>query len=88
MLGVAVGAPTPDKPPGAEVFQVFNPAAQAGLTTGDVIVAVDGRTIASAPELNAALARFHPGDVVNVAWSADGSLVAHSAAITLARRGA
>jgi S1-C subfamily serine protease len=58
------------------------PAEQAGLAEGDVITAVDGRTIASADELSAALRSHAPGDEVQLDWvGADGQ--SHSAAVTL-----
>jgi S1-C subfamily serine protease len=38
------------------------PAAQAGLQTGDIVVAIDGQPIRSVPDLQAALAAHRPGD--------------------------
>jgi S1-C subfamily serine protease len=59
------------------------PAQKAGLSQGDVITAVNGRAVTSAPGLTEALGAYHPGDSVEVQW-VDPSGQAHSAAITLA----
>ena len=48
------------------------PAARAGLMSGDVIVAIDGRSVDSAAELEAALAKLSPGDTVTVTYLRDG----------------
>jgi S1-C subfamily serine protease len=45
-----------------------SPAAQAGLTGGAVIVAVNGQAVGSPDDLNRILARFHPGEVISVSW--------------------
>jgi S1-C subfamily serine protease len=44
------------------------PAAQAGLTGGSVITAVNGQSVASPDQLSGVLARFHPGDTISVTW--------------------
>ena len=70
--------------PGAYVEQVEagSPAGQAGITTGDTIVSVDGTTVSSSSDLGNALQGFKPGDVVTVGWvDADGAQ--HSASVTL-----
>ena len=59
------------------------PAQKAGLAQGDVITAVNGRAVTSAPGLPEVLGAYHPGDSVQVQW-VDPSGQAHSAAITLA----
>jgi S1-C subfamily serine protease len=59
------------------------PAQKAGLAQGDVITAVNGRAVTSAPGLTEVLGAYHPGDSVLVQW-VDPSGQAHSAAITLA----
>jgi S1-C subfamily serine protease len=74
-----------DTTDGAGVAGVLSggPAAQAGITAGDVITAVDGSTIGSADDLSTALAGHDPGDRVRVTWTtADGT--AQSATVTLA----
>ncbi len=56
---------------GAVVGLVENssPARAAGLRADDVIVAVDGADISSLTDLNAALDRRRPGDVVTLGWT-------------------
>jgi S1-C subfamily serine protease len=60
--------------PGAKVVQVVegSPAAQAGIELGDVIIAVDGREIDSASDLQATLAEFEPGRTVRLEVIRDG----------------
>jgi len=58
------------------------PAEGAGLVAGDVITALDGRSITSAADLSTALAGYDPGQQVTVTWT-DASGVSSSAAITL-----
>jgi S1-C subfamily serine protease len=44
-------------------------AAQAqGLAPGDVITSVDGRAVTTPGSLTGITARYHPGDVVSIAW--------------------
>jgi S1-C subfamily serine protease len=57
-------------------------AAQAGLSLGDTITAVDGKKVATADALVAQLADHEPGDSVKITWtSQDGA--SHEATITL-----
>jgi S1-C subfamily serine protease len=59
------------------------PAAVAGLTSGDVIVSIDGTVLTSGQALTEALAQHSPGDVVEfVVERSDGSDV--TVAVTLA----
>lgn len=53
---------------GAAITLVFpdNPAREAGLEQGDVIVRLGGRPVASAEDLTEALSGFDPGDEVDV----------------------
>jgi putative serine protease PepD len=53
---------------GAVVTQVVtgSPAAQAGLQAGDVVVAVDGRSVAGAADLVSAIRSHAPGDRVRL----------------------
>jgi S1-C subfamily serine protease len=44
------------------------PAAAAGLTGGDVILAINGRAVGAPTSLTSALAKYHPGDRVSVTW--------------------
>jgi S1-C subfamily serine protease len=45
-----------------------SPAAQAGLTTGDMIVSVDDQAVDSATALSSLLGTHHPGDNVTIGW--------------------
>ena len=58
----------PEDGAGVLVAQVLEdtPAAQAGLEEGDVIVAVDGRTIRSVRALRRRIARHDPGEKVEI----------------------
>src|SRR5579859_7890902 len=70
---------------GAVVQQAIpgTPAARAGITGGDVIVAAGGHRVSGPNGLQAALERFHPGNRVSVTW-ADQFGQTHSATVTLA----
>jgi S1-C subfamily serine protease len=59
------------------------PAQKAGLSQGDVIMAVNGQTVTSATALNSLLSTHHPGDTVQVRWL-DPSGQTHTANIKLA----
>jgi len=59
------------------------PANLAGLAAGDVITAVNGKSVTSAQALQSALGRHHPGDRVSVGWT-DQSGQSHSAKVQLA----
>lgn len=60
---------------GAVVVRVFNdsPAAAAGLQTGDVITAVNGRPIDSREAFSTATATVAPGQTIQLAIDRDGS---------------
>ncbi len=70
---------------GATVAGVLTgyPAARAGLAAGDVITAVDGRTVASAAALTGLLSAHHPGDTVRLHWL-DSAGHGHDVTVTLA----
>ena len=63
-----LGVSTEDDAQGAAVVAVADgsPAAAAGIQTGDVIVSIDNRAIASANDLVAAVHSHKPGDKVSV----------------------
>jgi len=63
--------------------QSGTPADTAGLVAGDVITAVDGKTIDSAATLSASLVTHHPGDTVRIQW-VDSSGQQQSANVQLA----
>jgi S1-C subfamily serine protease len=70
---------------GAAVEAVLQgtPAANAGLSAGDVITSIDGRSVSSPTALQAAMERHHPGDRVTIGYT-DQSGQSQSATITLA----
>ena len=70
---------------GAVVQQIVPnaPAAAAGITEGDVIIAAGGHTVTSPSGLQSALERFHPGDHVSITWT-DQFGQNHTATVTLA----
>jgi S1-C subfamily serine protease len=75
-LPAFLGVSMQDTPGGATVAGVVSgaPAANAGISAGDVITSVDGKDIASADALSSALAAYAPGDHVTVTWTGvDGS---------------
>jgi S1-C subfamily serine protease len=59
------------------------PAAQAGLTNGDVITSLDGQTVDSPSTLSALMVAHHPGDKVQIGW-VDSSGQSHTATVQLA----
>ena len=69
---------------GALICQVFpgTPADSAGLTSGDVITSINGKTVGSADTLTTVMAAAHPGDQLAISYvDANGSR--HSASATL-----
>ena len=57
-------------------------AANAGLTAGDVITSVDGKSVASATSLSTIMKNYSPGDKVKVGYT-DANGASHTATITL-----
>ena len=84
MLGISVLA-NANGTPGAVVNDVIanGKAAEAGITAGDVITALGGKTIDSSDALSTALDQHHPGDKVSVTWL-DQTGQQHTATIELA----
>jgi S1-C subfamily serine protease len=71
-LGVQISDPRPDAGvAGAVVVSVVagTPAEAAGLGAGDVITSLDGRAIASAADLQAAVLALTPGTPVAIEWT-------------------
>lgn len=59
-----------------------SPAEGAGLTAGDVITSVNGKSVDTAQALTAALSQAHPGDSVKIGWvNTDGTH--HTASVKL-----
>ena len=69
---------------GAAISSVVSGGAadQAGLAAGDVITAIDGRTVTSATDLSQDLAGDHPGQSIQITWT-DSSGASHTATATL-----
>lgn len=80
---------TPQLPAGVERGAVLmavvegGPAAQAGLKSGEVIVAVDGETLTSADQLKEYIAARSPGDEITLAVLSGGSTQTHDVQVTL-----
>jgi membrane-associated protease RseP (regulator of RpoE activity) len=60
---------------GAQITTVVSsgPAADAGLTRGDVITAIDGTKVTDVATLRSAIAGHQPGDSVKVTYTRDGA---------------
>jgi putative serine protease PepD len=84
-LGVSVTEAT-DGTAGAQLAEVRSgtPAAKAGLQAGDVLTAVDGQQVSSAPALQSAIDAKKPGDSVIVDYVRDGQ--SRSVTVTLGTR--
>jgi S1-C subfamily serine protease len=63
--------------------QAGTPAAKAGLAQGDVVTALDGKSVSSGTQIQQILVGKHPGDKVSIAWT-DTTGQSHTADITLA----
>jgi putative serine protease PepD len=72
-LGVQIGDASNGA--GAEVGKVVSgsPADKAGLQVGDVVTAIDGKTVESADDLTALVATYKPGDKATVTVTRNGS---------------
>jgi S1-C subfamily serine protease len=64
--------------------QSGSPADQAGITTGDTIVSVDGGAVSSSQDLSKALLDHAPGQTVSVGW-VDSAGSSHTASVQLAQ---
>jgi putative serine protease PepD len=64
--------------------QENTPAAKAGLKKGDVIIAVNGKSIATGDDLSRAIDAHKPGEKVSVTYKRGGS--EHTVTVTLATR--
>jgi S1-C subfamily serine protease len=62
--------------------QPGTPAAQAGLTEGDVITALNGTAVTSGTQISQALVPLHPGNKLSVTWI-DTSGQSHTTTLTL-----
>ena len=60
-----------------------SPAADAGLTDGDVITSLAGQPVTSASQIRTILGAYHPGDQVSISWT-DAYGQSQTATVTLA----
>jgi S1-C subfamily serine protease len=60
-----------------------SPAAQAGLSEGDVIDSINGHAVSSSSDIQSAIGQDHPGDKVSVVWT-DQYGQTHTSTMTLA----
>jgi S1-C subfamily serine protease len=60
-----------------------SPAAQAGLSEGDVIDSVNGQSVSSSSAIESVLEQQHPGDQVSISWT-DELGQTHTGTVTLA----
>ena len=60
-----------------------SPAANAGLSQGDVIDSINGHAVSSSSDIQSVIGQDHPGDKVSVVWT-DQSGQSHTSTITLA----
>ena len=59
-----------------------SPASQIGLQAGDVIVAIENKTVSSASDLASAIGSHHAGDHVQVSWTRNGNRQSATATLT------
>jgi S1-C subfamily serine protease len=83
-FGGGFGGYTPPVSSGALICEVYpgTPADSAGLTSGDVITAVNGQTVTSSDGLTSLMAGDHPGDTLTITY-VDTSGAKHQTNVTL-----
>jgi S1-C subfamily serine protease len=62
--------------------QAGTPAAAAGLSQGDVVTSLNGKSVTTGTDITNILVGEHPGDKVSIAWT-DTSGQSHTATLTL-----
>jgi S1-C subfamily serine protease len=82
MLGVQVEDATGGSGAAIVGVQDNSGSADVGIKEGDVIIAVDGKTITNGAALREPLSHMHPGDSVSVGWL-DSSNTRHDASVKL-----
>jgi S1-C subfamily serine protease len=60
-----------------------SPAANAGLTQGDVITALGGQSVATPEDISHVLVKYHPGQSISISW-VDQAGQSHTANVALA----
>jgi S1-C subfamily serine protease len=84
-LGVEVAGSSQQGSGGVTIAGALSgsPAANAGLTAGDVITSVAGTSVSTGTSIQQVLEGYHPGGKVSIAWT-DTSGQSHTATVTLA----
>jgi S1-C subfamily serine protease len=84
-LGVEIAGSSQQGSGGVTVAGALSgsPAANAGLTAGDVITSVAGQQVSSGTSIQQVLEGYHPGGKVSIAWT-DTYGQSHTATVTLA----
>ena len=84
-IGIEIARTSGQGVQGVEVAgaQSGTPAADAGLTQGDVITAIGGQSVTSGTQITEYLVARHPGDKVSLTWT-DAAGGSHTATVTLA----
>jgi S1-C subfamily serine protease len=83
-LGLEIAGTNQGSSQGVELAgtQSGTPAAEAGLGQGDVVTALDGKSVSTGTDITEILVGHHPGDKVSIAWTdVDGQ--SHTATLTL-----
>jgi putative serine protease PepD len=83
-LGVSIGANTNGTGAVIGTVRTGSPAAAAGVQSGDVVVAVNGKPVTGANELTAAIAALRPGDKTRLEVERGGTTV--TVTVTLGSR--
>ncbi|MBV9382926.1 MAG: trypsin-like peptidase domain-containing protein [Streptosporangiaceae bacterium] len=60
-----------------------SPAANVGLTAGDVITSVAGQPVSTGTSIQSVLGKYHPGDQISIGWT-DQDGQSHTTTVTLA----
>ncbi|MGH3266141.1 MAG: S1C family serine protease, partial [Trebonia sp.] len=81
-LGIATSSQSMQQGVGVAGTEQGTAAAKAGITQGDVVTALDGKSVATGTEIQEILIGHHPGDKVSIGWT-DLSGQSHTATLTL-----
>jgi S1-C subfamily serine protease len=70
-IGIEIAPSTGQTTSGVEIAgtQSGTPAANAGLTEGDVITAINGTSVTTGTQISEALIQQHPGDKITLTWT-------------------
>ena len=74
-LGVTVGDNQSGTGAVIGTVRAGSPAAKAGLKSGDVVTAIDGKAVAGSSQLTSAIATYEPGDKIALTVKRNGSTV-------------